>query len=92
MCIGVELINDELVLLDARPLAELSFSAVGSCRHHHCLADLASDQDLQDTSNGGATQHNTQQSNTVLDRHELQAPVRQSILLYTVQQEQADQS
>ena len=49
MRVGVELVNDELVLLDARPLTELSFSAVGSCSHHHCLADLACDQDLHDT-------------------------------------------
>ena len=62
VCVGVELVNDELVLLDARPRAEFSFSAVGSCGHHHCLADLACDQDLRDNSNGGAALHNTQQS------------------------------
>jgi len=62
VCVGVQLVNDELVLLDASPLPELSFSAVGSCGHHHCLADLASDQDLHDNSNGGAALHDTQQS------------------------------
>ena len=47
MCVGVELVDDELGVLDACPLSELPLTAVGSCCHNYRLTNLAGDQNLQ---------------------------------------------
>ena len=46
MRVGVELIHNQLAVLHARALPELSLSAVCSCCYNYCLTDLASDQHL----------------------------------------------
>lgn len=46
MCVGVELIHNELAVLHTRALPELRLSAVCSCRYNYCLTDLASHQHL----------------------------------------------
>ena len=51
MCVGVEFVNDELGILDASPLPELTLTSVCSCCHNDCLTNLAGDQHLQTLTN-----------------------------------------
>ena len=46
MCVGVELVHNELALLDAGALLELSLCAIRSCCYDHSLTDLTSNQHL----------------------------------------------